>query len=298
MAPSRAVKLGKATLAPGACRRCWRLRCCSPASRAGRSPRARTGSRAATPLASGGRGGCGGRSPIQLPCRLGPRHGRRRRRLPRRACHCGSAAGRRTGVAAEPPCQQHRHRRSLGLGRSNQRAGLRLRSAAGPVLLLGHLAKHPERLDCPYRRALRRRGAGAGAGTWSSSPPSTTGRRPFGTFAAEAVFTTPEWRQSENTDFDVAALLVKPNRYGTLSSVVGSRGYETGKLEVLGLSDLRLPGRGAGRRRTALLPDPRPWQRSADEMVWRGRRPSLAAATWPPAPAAAPGSPKANTSTG
>jgi V8-like Glu-specific endopeptidase len=55
------------------------------------------------------------------------------------------------------------------------------------------------------------------------------GRRPFGTFAAEAVFTTPEWRQSENTDFDVAALLVQPNRFGTLSSVVGSRGYETGK---------------------------------------------------------------------
>ncbi len=55
------------------------------------------------------------------------------------------------------------------------------------------------------------------------------GQRPFGTFAAEAVFTTPEWRQSENTDFDVAALLVKPNRFGTLASVVGSRGYETGK---------------------------------------------------------------------
>ncbi len=53
------------------------------------------------------------------------------------------------------------------------------------------------------------------------------GRRPFGTFSAEQVFTTPEWRRSENTDFDVAALLVKPNRYGTLASVVGSRGYET-----------------------------------------------------------------------
>ncbi|MGA8744715.1 MAG: trypsin-like serine protease, partial [Solirubrobacterales bacterium] len=55
------------------------------------------------------------------------------------------------------------------------------------------------------------------------------GRRPFGTFAAEAVYTTPEWRQSENTDFDVAALLVKPNQYGTLASVVGSRGYVTGR---------------------------------------------------------------------
>ena len=53
--------------------------------------------------------------------------------------------------------------------------------------------------------------------------------RPFGTFAAEAVFTTPQWRRSENSDFDVAALLVKPNQLGTLSSVVGARGYETGK---------------------------------------------------------------------
>jgi hypothetical protein len=55
------------------------------------------------------------------------------------------------------------------------------------------------------------------------------GQRPFGTFAAEAVYTTPEWRQSENTDFDVAALLVRPNRFGTLSNAVGSRGYETGR---------------------------------------------------------------------
>ena len=55
------------------------------------------------------------------------------------------------------------------------------------------------------------------------------GRRPFGTFPAEAVYTTPEWRQSENTDFDVAALLVRPNRFGTLSNAVGSRGYETGR---------------------------------------------------------------------
>jgi V8-like Glu-specific endopeptidase len=60
-------------------------------------------------------------------------------------------------------------------------------------------------------------------------PAFNHGQRPFGMFAAEAVYTTPEWRQSENTDFDVAALLVKPNQYGTLASVVGSRGYVTGR---------------------------------------------------------------------
>ncbi len=58
-------------------------------------------------------------------------------------------------------------------------------------------------------------------------PAYNHGRRPFGTFVADQVFTTPQWRQSENTDFDVAALSVKPNRFGTLANVVGSRGYET-----------------------------------------------------------------------
>ncbi|HVC06118.1 MAG TPA: trypsin-like serine protease [Solirubrobacterales bacterium] len=55
------------------------------------------------------------------------------------------------------------------------------------------------------------------------------GRRPFGAFPAETVYTTPQWRQSENTDFDVAVLQVKPNQFGTLAEVVGSRGYVTGR---------------------------------------------------------------------
>jgi V8-like Glu-specific endopeptidase len=70
-------------------------------------------------------------------------------------------------------------------------------------------------------------------GSWGRDlvfiPAYDHGQRPFGTFTAEAVFTTPQWRHSENADFDVAALKVKPNRLGTLSSVVGARGYETGK---------------------------------------------------------------------
>ncbi len=53
--------------------------------------------------------------------------------------------------------------------------------------------------------------------------------RPFGTFTVEAVYVMPQWRRSENNDFDVAALKVAPNRLGNLASVVGARGYETGR---------------------------------------------------------------------
>jgi V8-like Glu-specific endopeptidase len=55
------------------------------------------------------------------------------------------------------------------------------------------------------------------------------GSRPFGTFEAEAVFVTPQWRRSENSDYDVAALEVKPNQLGYLTDVVGARGFETGR---------------------------------------------------------------------
>ena len=55
------------------------------------------------------------------------------------------------------------------------------------------------------------------------------GARPFGTFAAEALYTTPQWRHGQNPDFDVAALRVSPNATGTLSETVGAREYETGR---------------------------------------------------------------------
>lgn len=51
------------------------------------------------------------------------------------------------------------------------------------------------------------------------------GARPFGTFIAETVYIMPQWRQSENPDFDVAALKVAPNPLGYLTEVVGGRGY-------------------------------------------------------------------------
>jgi V8-like Glu-specific endopeptidase len=55
------------------------------------------------------------------------------------------------------------------------------------------------------------------------------GKRPFGSFTAEAVYLMPQWRQHENPDFDVAALKVAPNRFGALTDVVGGRGYITGQ---------------------------------------------------------------------
>jgi V8-like Glu-specific endopeptidase len=54
-------------------------------------------------------------------------------------------------------------------------------------------------------------------------------RRPFGTFPAVATYVMPQWQRSENADFDVAALRVGPSRLGRLASVVGARGYETGR---------------------------------------------------------------------
>ncbi|MGE5282829.1 MAG: trypsin-like serine peptidase [Chloroflexota bacterium] len=49
------------------------------------------------------------------------------------------------------------------------------------------------------------------------------GARPFGTFVTQGVYTMRQWRRSENPDFDVAALRVRPDDLGTLGEVVGGR---------------------------------------------------------------------------
>jgi hypothetical protein len=55
------------------------------------------------------------------------------------------------------------------------------------------------------------------------------GRRPFGTFVVRAYYVMPQWRDSENPDFDVAALRVAPNHFGALTDVVGARGFATSR---------------------------------------------------------------------
>jgi V8-like Glu-specific endopeptidase len=55
------------------------------------------------------------------------------------------------------------------------------------------------------------------------------GQRPFGAFVAEKAYLMPQWRHSENPDFDVAALQVAPSPLGRLTEVVGGRRFVTGR---------------------------------------------------------------------
>jgi V8-like Glu-specific endopeptidase len=72
------------------------------------------------------------------------------------------------------------------------------------------------------------------------------GSRPFGTFTAEAVYMMPQWRRSENPDFDLAALRVAPNKFGALTDVVGGRGYAAGKSRLSAFQIFGYPAAHAG----------------------------------------------------
>jgi len=72
------------------------------------------------------------------------------------------------------------------------------------------------------------------------------GNRPFGTFEVESVYVMPQWRHSENPDFDVAALRVKPNSLGALTDVVGGRGYATSKSRLAAFQIFGYPAAHAG----------------------------------------------------
>jgi V8-like Glu-specific endopeptidase len=72
-------------------------------------------------------------------------------------------------------------------------------------------------------------------------PAFTHGERPFGVFAASAVYVTPQWCRAENNDFDVGALQVAPNELGALVDVVGGRGYEFNRPRYLPLQIFGYP---------------------------------------------------------
>jgi V8-like Glu-specific endopeptidase len=67
------------------------------------------------------------------------------------------------------------------------------------------------------------------------------GARPFATYTADTVYTTPQWRRSENNDYDVAALHVQPNALGTLEDVVGARGFAYNRSRYLRLAIFGYP---------------------------------------------------------
>jgi hypothetical protein len=53
------------------------------------------------------------------------------------------------------------------------------------------------------------------------------GRRPFGTFRSTSARVMAGWLLAENSDYDLGALIVRPNALGPLTDVVGARGFIT-----------------------------------------------------------------------
>ncbi len=149
------------------------------------------------------------------------------------------APGRQLRVAGRPPAA--RFRRGMRAGASSLRV---LNSAEdgtrtnGKILGVdpktGAYSCSGTALNTPSRSIVLTAGHcviehGSEGREISFVPAYGHGERPFGTFVAKAVYVMPQWRRRENPDFDVAALEVRPNAFGTLTEVVGARGYATSK---------------------------------------------------------------------
>ncbi|MBF8191668.1 peptidase [Nonomuraea sp. K274] len=59
---------------------------------------------------------------------------------------------------------------------------------------------------------------------WVFVPGYDSGQRPFGTWPATRLLTTPQWNAREDVDFDVAAAVVAPLQGKTLVDAVGGQG--------------------------------------------------------------------------
>ena len=94
----------------------------------------------------------------------------------------------------------------------------------------------------------------------------------------------PQWRHSENPDYDIAALRVAPNELGALTDVVGGRGYVTGRsrhvgFEIYGYPAAALEGeelrscmaKGLGSD-VLTFTSPGPPRRSPAPATWRAAR--------------------------
>ena len=116
------------------------------------------------------------------------------------------------------------------------------------------------------------------------------GARPFGTFDVEVAYMMPQWRHSENPDFDVAALRVAPEPARSADRRRRRPRLRDRPLPPRQLPDLRLPGGGAGGRRDAQLRRAQGSAATPSPTASPARRPCPAPATWRAARAAAPGS--------
>ena len=85
-------------------------------------------------------------------------------------------------------------------------------------------------------------------GVWGRNlvfvPAYDHGRRPFGTFVATAAYAMPRWLASENSDYDVGALRVRPNPTGTLRRTVGARRWTSGRSRFAPVSIFGYPAGG------------------------------------------------------
>ncbi|MGV9598157.1 trypsin-like serine peptidase [Streptosporangium sandarakinum] len=59
---------------------------------------------------------------------------------------------------------------------------------------------------------------------WVFVPGYADGRRPYGTWVATALYTTPQWNNGEDVNYDVAAAVVAPLDGRSLTDVVGGQG--------------------------------------------------------------------------
>ncbi|MFJ2030902.1 trypsin-like serine peptidase [Streptosporangium sp. NPDC087985] len=65
---------------------------------------------------------------------------------------------------------------------------------------------------------------GAFHGNWVFVPGYDNGDRPHGTWVATTLYTTPQWNNSEDVNYDVAAAVVAPLNGQSLTDVVGGQG--------------------------------------------------------------------------
>ncbi|MFF0306568.1 trypsin-like serine peptidase [Streptosporangium sp. NPDC004379] len=59
---------------------------------------------------------------------------------------------------------------------------------------------------------------------WVFVPGYANGERPYGTWVATALYTTPQWNNGEDVNYDVAAAVVAPLEGRSLTDVVGGQG--------------------------------------------------------------------------
>lgn len=67
------------------------------------------------------------------------------------------------------------------------------------------------------------RNEGAWTGAWVFVPGYHDGERPYGTWPATLLVTTPQWQKSEDTDYDVGMAVIAPQNGKRLADAVGAQ---------------------------------------------------------------------------